>query len=106
MGIEDRVDLVGSLRRLVDALTESGDDARRADPQVEERREVGFGETATRSRGRAIGRDLARLLERLFEPRRMRFDISAVEGLAVGHLHEKAAEQDHIRAGRDRQMQI
>ena len=103
MNVENRVDLVGSLRRLIDALAEAGDDALRADPQSDEGADVALRQSAARGDRRAIGRDLARSRKRHVEVRRCARDESAVQSVALGDLHEKAREEHGVHAGRDRQ---
>ena len=77
MAIDDGVDLVGALRRLVDALREAGDGARRwrGTARRSARRRPRRGRMA-RAVAASIGRDLARARQRLGKAGGVRLDVS------------------------------
>ena len=107
MAVDDGVDLVGALRRLVHALREAGDDARARAEQIEEARDVAFVEAGRgggrRGRSGAISRARASAASK---PVVCAVDIGPVERAGVGEMHQQPAEQRGIRAGRDRQEQV
>ena len=106
MAIDDGGDLVGALRRLVHALRKAGDDVRRRAEQVEETRDVGLGKPGGLRRCGQVRRDLARARERVRQAGRMRIDIFVIERQRIGEMHQQAAEQRGVHAGRDGQEQV
>ncbi len=106
MAVDDGVDLVGALRRLVHPLREAGDGVGRGAEEIEEARKLAARQPRElRGRGE-VGRDLARARERVLEPRRVRVDVAIVERAAVGEMHEQAAEQRRVHAGRDAEKEV
>ena len=106
MAIEDGIDLVGPLRRLVDALRIQRDHARRLGKHPEEGRDVRLRQTGCpRGRGDAAG-DAARPRQRVFEARGVTFDIIPVEHAGTGEIHQQPAEQHGVGARLQSEKQI
>ena len=103
MAVDDAVDLVGALRRLVDALREAGDRVWRRGEQSEETQDVGFFEPGDFGCCCRPGRNLAGARKRFGQSRGMGIDIAVVEGVRISEIHEQPAKQRRIHAGRDRQ---
>ena len=76
MAVDDGVDLVGALRRLVHALREAGDRFRRCAEQMEETRDVALVEAGRGRGGGQVGRDLARARKRLHQTGGVGIDIA------------------------------
>ena len=106
MAIDDGVDLVGALRRLVDALREAGDGLFVGAEQMEEARDVAFVETGGGGGRGGVRRDLLRARERIVEAGRVGADIGLVERADVGEMDQQPAEQRGVGARRNRQEQI
>jgi hypothetical protein len=88
VAIDDGVDLVGALRRLVDALRIQRDHARRIFEHLEEVGDLRLGEPG-RQRGRAnTAGDVARTRQRFFKTAGVTFDILGIECAAVGKMHQ------------------
>src|SRR6185295_13712964 len=79
MAVDDGVDLVGALRRLIDALRIERDRARRGREHPEEGRDIGFREAGCESSRTEACRDVFRLRQRLVETVSMRRDIVAIQ---------------------------
>ena len=106
MAVDDGVDLVGALRRLVDALRIERHHARRIGKYLEERRNVLLGE-ASRQRGRAeAAGHAARAGDRVVEAGGVECDVVAVERAVIGKMHQQPAEQRRIGARLQSQKQI
>lgn len=86
VAVDDGVDLVGALRRLVDALRVAGDDLGGPAEQVAEAREVFGDDAACLGGGDDVRRDLSRARQRVLEPGRVAVDISEVDGERVGEV--------------------
>ena len=106
MDVDDGVDLVGALRRLVHALRITRDAARLRSEQIEELRDVGLGEAGRGGGRRDVRRDLPRTCEGLGKARGVRFDIRVIEPAGIGQMHQQAAEQRRVGAGRDGKKEI
>src|SRR5579864_3084812 len=103
MAVQDRVDLVGALRRLVDALRIERDDTLGVAEHLEEGGDVLLGEAGCeRSRGDAAG-DVARARQRIVETRRVVCNVVLVKRTAVGEMNEQAREQRSVGAGLEAQ---
>ena len=107
VAVDDRVDLVGALRRLVHALREAGDGAlgraRTSRRKPERRAPEGRSpapspRSSARSRGLASSASAKPVVWRAMKAR------SSAAGL--GEMHEETAEQRRVRARRDRQEEI
>ena len=106
MTIDDGIDFVGALRRLVDALGVQGDDAQRIGKHLEERRHVVLGQ-AGRQRGRAdAAGQAARPCDRVVETGGVALDVIAVERATIGQVHQQSAEQRGVRARFQSEEQI
>ncbi len=106
MAIDDGVDLVGALRRLVHPLREAGDRIGGRAEQLEEARDIGLRQTRGPRRGGEIGRDRAGARQRVLEAGSMGVDIAIVERVRFGEMHQQPAEQRGVRAGRQPQKQV
>ena len=106
MAVDDGVDLVGALRRLVHPLREAGDDLFRRAEQREEARHIGGRKPGAGCGRHDIGRDFMRARQRLADAGGVRVDIAVIERVAVGEMHQQPAEQRGVHAGRNRQEQI
>src|SRR5262245_7317116 len=71
MAVDDGVDLVGALRRLVHALREAGHHTRINAEKIEEARNVVAIKAGDTRRGADIGRDLPGARQRIFETGRV-----------------------------------
>ena len=100
VAIEDRVDLVGSRRGLVDALAVDRDHALRAREQVEERRRDRQREISVASAA-ASTTEAARLGQRGVEADRVLADVACVDATAFGEMGEQAGEQRDVGARRE-----
>ena len=106
MAVDDGVDLVGALRRLVDALRIHRDHARGIGKHLEECRDVPLGE-AGRQRGRAeAAGHAARAGDRVVEAGGVECDVVAIERAVIGKMHQQPAEQRRISARLQSQEQI
>ena len=106
MAIDDGVDLVGALRRLVDALRIQRDHARRIGKHLEERRDVLLGEAGRQRGGADAAGDAARARDRVVEAGGVALDVVAIERAVVGEVHQQPAEQRGIGARLQPQEQI
>ena len=106
MAVDDGVDLVGALRRLVDALAVAGHDARRAGEPAEENSDRLAVNTGRIGDSVEIGRKSAGAPQGPGETARMLLDERNVDQLALGQPHQQPAPQIAIGAGLDGQMQI
>ena len=106
MAIEDGVDLVGALRRLVDALRIHRDHARRVGEHLEEGRDILLGQAGRQRGGTDTAGHAPRPRHRILEAGGVAFDIIAIERAIVGEVHQQAAEQRCIRSGFEAQEQI
>ena len=106
MAIEDGVDLVGALRRLVDALRIQRDDTRRVRKHLEEARDI----RSDRPVASAVAPTLPAMLrarrERVVEAGGVERDVVVIERAVVGEMHQQPAEQRGIGAGLQPQEQI
>ena len=102
----DGIDLVGALRRLIDALRVAGDDTIGVAEQFEEALDVSFCESGSARGRRGVWCHFASMPQRLGETRRVPIDKCLIEGLRVGEIHQQTAEQCAIHTRRDRQKQI
>ena len=82
VAIDDGVDLVGALRRLIHALRESGDDIFRRCEHLEESQDVGCRQTGRLRNARNVRRDHTALRERVLESLGMRGDILEIQIVA------------------------
>ena len=106
VAIEDGVDLVGALRRLVDALAVAGDDARGGSEPVVEALDVALVEAGGGGDGPNGRGDGARAPQRGKEALRMRVDELGVDGAVLGQPHQQARPQHAVAAGLQRQLQV
>ena len=88
VAIDDGIDLVGPLRRLVDALRVHRDHARGISDHLEEVGNIHLGETRGQcGRGNAAG-DVARPRQRGLETAGVSFDVVLIERAGIGKLHQ------------------
>ena len=106
MAVDDGVDLVGALRRLVHPLREAGDRIGDGAEQLEEARDIGLRQARGLRGGREVGRDRAGARQRVLETCGMCVDIAIVERVRVGEMHQQPAEQRGVHAGRDAEKQV
>ena len=106
MAVDDGVDLVGALRRLVDALRIERHHARRIGKHLKERRDVLLGEAGRQRGGPDAARDVARARDGVVEAGGVARDVVAVERAVIGKMHQQPAEQRRIGAGLQSQEQI
>ena len=88
MAIEDGIDFVGALRRLVDTLRIQRNGTRRIRKQLEKRRDILFGEAGRQRGGCRASGDAPRTREGLFEANRMIFDVIAIKRAGIGKMSE------------------
>lgn len=93
MAMQDRRDLVGALRRLVDALAPGGDDGRGFRPKRVEARDLGLRQAGPGGGGGDIRRDRAGVGERGVQAGDVALDIGAVDEAAIGQMDEQAGEE-------------
>jgi hypothetical protein len=99
MAVDDGRDLVGALRRLVDALRIERDDARRIPEHLEEVGDVLLGQARRQcGRGDAAG-DAAGSREGVFEATGVAFDVVEIERAGVGEMDQQPREQRGVGAG-------
>ena len=106
VAVDDGVDLVGALRGLVHSLRKAGHGVGRGTEEIEEARHVGLRQAREPRRGGEVGRDRARPRQRVLEAQRVRIDVAVVERVEIGEMREQPAEQDRVRAGRDRKIEV
>ena len=104
MAVDDRIDLVGPRRRLVDTLAVDSDHASRPGEEVVERGKIAGGEL--RRGGCRFKAESARLGKRRVEPDRMGADVVLIHAACLGKMREQSGEQRDVRAGREAQMQV
>ena len=105
VAIDDRVDLVGSLRRLIDALAVERDDPLGGGETAEEARDILGRQPGTECRRRDVGRDRSRRGERRLEVLGVGCDVILIEMAVVGQVHQQPGKQGGVLAWRDRQVQ-
>ena len=106
MAVDDGVDLVGALRRLIHALREAGDGIGRGLEELEEARDVGLRQAGEPCGRGEVGRDLARARQGILEAGGVGVDIRVVEHAPVGEMHQQAAEQRGVHPGRDGKKEV
>ena len=90
MAVEDRIDLVGPRRRLVDALAVDGNDTLCASEEVVERGKIAGGKLSRG--GRRVNVEPARLRERGVEADRVGADVVAVDAIRAREMGEQSGE--------------
>ena len=106
MHVDDRVDLVGAARRLIDALRERGDGQRRAREPAVELEHVVLGEPARGGDGRNRRRAFLRDAQRGAEALRMRVEELEIERILAPQVVQQPVEQHDVGAGAQLQEQI
>ena len=106
MAVNDRVDLVGALRRLVDALRIQRDDARGRLEHLEKGRDIGLGQACCESRRSNAAGDAARACQGCVEAIGVGRDIIAIERVVIGKVCEQARKQRRVGAGLEAKKQI
>ena len=99
MAVDDGVDLVGALRRLVDALRVHRDDTLGIRKHLEERRDILLGQAGRQRGGAGAAGDAARTGERIVEARGVALDVVAIERAVIGKMNQQPAEQRGVGAG-------
>ncbi len=106
MTVEDRIDLVGALRRLVDALRIQRDHPRRRLEHLEEGRDIDLVKPGCPGcRNHAAG-DGPSPRQRLVKARGVFGDVGLIQRAVVGEIDEQPAEQRGIGAGLQTKKQI
>jgi hypothetical protein len=106
MAIEDRIDLVGALRRLVDALRIQRNHARRSGEHLEKCRDILFGEPGRECSRRDAAGHASHPRQRVFETAGVSVDITLIERVTVGKMRQQSAKQRGIRTGLQSQKQV
>jgi hypothetical protein len=106
MAVDDRVDLVGALRRLVHALRIAGDGPRGAAEPCAKLREVGFRHAAGLRGGGKIRRNLAGARQRILEAFGVSFDEGEIQRGMIREVGKDGAEQYCVHSRRNRQEQV
>ena len=106
MAVDDGVDLVGALRRLVHALREAGDHTLGGSECLEEARDLRLAQARAARRRGQVRRCFKGAGERGLEPGRPSPDVLFVQRAVFREMDEKAAEQKRVRARRDREEQV
>ena len=106
MAVENGVDLVGALRRLVDALRIKRDHPRRVTEHRKERRHLCFRKTGRERRGSCASRHAPGPRQRLVEACGVRLDIVGIERAVVRKMHQQSAKQRAVGTGPDAQEEI
>ena len=106
MAVENGVDLVGALRRLVDALRIKRDHPRRVTEHRKERRHVCFRKTGRERRGSGASGHAPGPCQRLVEAGGVCLDIVGIERAVVRKMHQQSAEQGAVGTGPHAQEEI
>ncbi len=106
MTVEDRVDLVGTLRRLIDALRIKRHRARRFQKHLEECRDVSLGQARGQRRRADAARDAPRPCQRVIEATCVFGNIFLIERAIVGEMRQQSGEQRGVRSRLEAQKQI
>ena len=106
VAVDDGIDLVGALRRLVDALAVAGDDARRRGEPVIEAIDIARVEAGCGGDSRDVRRNAAPGPQGFEEALCMRIDELGIDQPMLGEPHQQARPQHAVGAGPDRQLQV
>jgi hypothetical protein len=106
MAIEDGVDLVGALRRLVDPLRIKRDHARRRAKHPEELCDVALAESGCERCRRSAAGNASCARQHLVKARGVTFDIIGIERAVLGEMHEQPRKQRGVGAGPHAQEQF
>ncbi|KAH2814573.1 hypothetical protein KXV85_004727, partial [Aspergillus fumigatus] len=106
MAVQNGVDLVGALRRLIDALRIERDDTLGVTEHLEEGGNVLLGQPGGKGRRTDAAGDAARTRQRVLEAAGVAGDIVTVERAMIGQMDQQAGKQRGVGARFEAQEQI